>query len=51
MWRCTIMPPKYKESYVLTFADKICATMEFFDGFSFIKHTRDLIGRFAKSNV
>lgn len=51
MWPCTIMPPKYKESYVLTFADKICATMEFFDGLSFIKHTRDLIGRFAKSNV
>ena len=36
---------------VQPFADKICATMEFFDGLSFIKHTRDLIGRFAKSNV
>lgn len=28
MWPCTLIPPKYKESYVLTFADKVCATFE-----------------------
>ena len=33
MWPCTLMPPKYKESYVVTFADKICATFEATDGF------------------
>ena len=30
MWPCTIKFPRYKESYVLTFADKFCAAMEFF---------------------
>ncbi len=28
MWPCTLVPPKYKESYVLTFVDKTCAVME-----------------------
>ncbi len=28
MWPCTLVPPKYKESYVLTMVDKICAVME-----------------------
>lgn len=28
MWPMTPVPPKYKESYVVTFADKICASLE-----------------------
>lgn len=28
MWPCTLLPPRYKESYVLTFVDKTCAVME-----------------------
>lgn len=28
MWPCTLVPPKYKESYVVTFADKLCAVFE-----------------------
>lgn len=28
MWPCTLVPPKYKESYVVTFVDKICAVCE-----------------------
>ena len=30
MWPCTLLPPRYKEGYVLTFADKICAVFEVF---------------------
>ncbi|MGL4791105.1 MAG: HD domain-containing protein [Anaerotignaceae bacterium] len=29
MWPCTLVPPKYKESYAVTLADKICAIFEF----------------------
>lgn len=28
MWPCTLVPPRYKESYVVTFVDKICAVCE-----------------------
>ena len=28
MWPVTIVPPKYKEGFVLTLADKWCATKE-----------------------
>lgn len=28
MWGATIAPPKYKESYIVTFADKYCAVKE-----------------------
>lgn len=28
MWPCTLVPPRYKESYVVTFVDKICALCE-----------------------
>lgn len=28
MWPCTFVPPRYKESYVVTFVDKVCAVME-----------------------
>ena len=30
MWPCNIIPPKYKESYVITFVDKYCAVAETF---------------------
>ena len=30
MWPLTIKLPKYKESYIVTFVDKYCATVEFF---------------------
>ncbi len=29
MWPCTLVPPRYIESYVVTFVDKICAICEF----------------------
>ncbi len=28
MWPCTLVPPRYIESYVVTFVDKICALCE-----------------------
>lgn len=28
MWPLTILPPKYKETYVVIFVDKVCATLE-----------------------
>lgn len=31
MWPVTIVPPKYLESYILTFADKYCAIKESFN--------------------
>lgn len=30
MWLVTLMPPRYKESYIVTFVDKYCALREFF---------------------
>ena len=30
MWLATIAPPRYKESYVVTFVDKYCACAEVF---------------------
>ena len=30
MWPCTFVPPRYKEGFVITFVDKICATCEVF---------------------
>ena len=32
MWPCTLVPPKYKESFVVTLADKTCAIFEAFNG-------------------
>ena len=41
MWPCTIIPPKYLESYIITFVDKYCAIKEsincFKDSFTFKK--------------
>jgi len=28
MWPCTIVPPKYKETYIITLVDKYCAIKE-----------------------
>jgi len=28
MWPCTLVPPRYIESYVITFVDKVCAVCE-----------------------
>lgn len=28
MWPCTFMPPRYKESYAVTMADKVCTILE-----------------------
>lgn len=28
MWPCTLIPPRYRESYVVTFVDKVCAMCE-----------------------
>lgn len=30
MWLITLMPPRYKEGFVVTFVDKFCAAKEFF---------------------
>ncbi len=30
MWPCTVVPPRYKEGFVITMVDKICATCEVF---------------------
>ena len=32
MWPVTIVLPKYRESYIITFVDKYCALKETFDG-------------------
>ncbi len=33
MWPLTLVPPKYKESYIVTFADKYLSSKEFIDEF------------------
>jgi len=33
MWPLTLVPPKYKESYIVTFADKYLSSREFIDEF------------------
>lgn len=43
MWPVTIMPPKYKEGYILTIADKICATKEIIDYYGFILKNNHLM--------
>lgn len=34
MWPLTIIPPKYLESYIITFVDKFCALQEAYDYYS-----------------
>ena len=48
MWPCTVVPPKYKESYAVTLADKLCAVIEFFDGIVFV---RKLLGSRVESSI
>lgn len=35
MWPVTIVPPKYLESYIVSFADKYCASAEVLDSIAF----------------
>ena len=37
MWPCIITPPKYKEGYIVSLADKYCAVLEFVQGVSAVK--------------
>jgi len=32
MWLATLVPPRYKEGYIVTFVDKYCAAKELFQG-------------------
>lgn len=32
MWLVTLVPPRYKEGYIVSFVDKFCAVAEFFAG-------------------
>lgn len=43
MWPLTLLPPRYKESYIVTFADKYLSSKEFIDEF---KRSRKKTGRF-----
>ena len=40
MWPCIVNFPKYKESYIVSFADKFCAMAEFIDGIDSVKKVR-----------
>lgn len=40
MWPLTIVPPKFKESYIVTIVDKYCATKEFFKFLKIKKSTK-----------
>ncbi len=49
MWPATYKLPKYKESFVVTFADKYCATTELIGSFRKAKTTR-IIQHFINKN-
>lgn len=40
MWPVTIVPPKYLESYIITFVDKHCAISETFSSIANIWHSK-----------
>lgn len=42
MWPLTISFPRYKESYAVTIADKICATIEFCHAYHLMRTTKKL---------
>ena len=49
MWLITLRPPKYKESYIVTFVDKYCAAKEFFSSVfskNFLKKSDVRMNRF-----
>lgn len=43
MWPVTFKPPRYLESYIVTFADKYCATIEIFLGLNFAKSKETIL--------
>ncbi len=49
MWPLTIIPPRYKESYVVSFADKLLSSQEFIDEFRRSKLRRRRIPRRQRS--
>ena len=48
MWPCIINFPKYKESYIVSFADKFCAAVEFFDGIETVRKVSRLKAAYAQ---
>ena len=48
MWPLTVTPPKYKESFVVTFADKYLSSREFMNEFRKNKKRRTLDGPIAE---
>ena len=47
MWPCIINFPKYRESYIVSFANKFCAMAEFFDGIETVKKVTRLKAAYA----
>ncbi len=47
MWPCIINFPKYKESYIVSFADKFCAVLEFAEGINAVKKAAKFKAAFA----
>ena len=50
MWPCTLIPPRYIESYVVTFVDKICAVCEFAER-SYAEAAKKVVRRFRRGFV
>lgn len=50
MWPCTLIPPRYIESYVVTFVDKICAVCEFAER-SCAEAAKKVVRRFRRGFV
>ena len=49
MWLITLRPPKYRESYIVSFVDKYCAAKEFFGSVfskNFSKRSSNRMNRF-----
>ena len=42
MWPVTIVPPGYKESFIVTWVDKYCAIVEFFKYFKIMKGNKEV---------
>ena len=50
MWPCTLIPPRYIESYVVTFVDKVCAVCEFAER-SYAEAAKKVVRRFRRGFV